>query len=97
MKSQATILAKVDHARRAETVLQWLGWLVAVVGIAGMITFTVMWVTGELNAEQGASLVLGTTLATVLSGATVYASGINVGLGAERLRLAAKADHEQAG
>ena len=96
MNSQPAILAKVDHARRTETVLQWLGWLVAVLGIAGMITFTVFWVLGDLTAEQGVGLVLGTTLATVLSGATVYASGVNIGLGAERLRLAARADHDQA-
>ena len=37
------------------------------------------------------SLVLGTTLATVLSGVTAYGAGINIGLGAARLQLAARA------
>jgi hypothetical protein len=46
---------------------------------------------GDLDAEQGVSLVLGTTLATVLSGVTAYGAGINIGLGAARLRLAAGA------
>jgi hypothetical protein len=36
-------------------------------------------------------------LASILSGATVYGSGVNVGLGAERLNLAVKADQSQAG
>jgi len=91
METQGTISAKVEHAHRVETVLQWLGWLVAVVGVAGMAVFTVFWAAGDLNAEQGVSLVLGTTLATVLSGATAYGAGVNVGLGAERLQLAAVA------
>jgi len=42
------------------------------------------------------SLILGTALATVLSGATAYGSGVNVGLGAERLELAALAESRQA-
>jgi hypothetical protein len=37
------------------------------------------------------SLVLGTTLATVLAGVTAYGAGINTGLGAARLELAARA------
>ncbi len=44
-----------------------------------------------LDAEQGVSLVLGTTLATVLSGVTAYGAGVNIGLGAARLQLAAQA------
>lgn len=84
------IFAKVGHARRVETFLLRLGWLVAVVGFAGMVTFTVLWITGDLNAEQGLSLVLGTTLATALSGATAYAAAVNIGLGAERLEIAAR-------
>ena len=90
MEEQGTISAKVEHARRVETVLLWLGWLVAVVGVAGMAVFAVFWAAGDLTAEQGVSLVLGTTLATVLSGATAYGAGVNVGLGAERLHLAAR-------
>ena len=40
------------------------------------------------------SLVLGTTLATVLSGVTAYGTGVNVGLGAERLQLTRRADYQ---
>jgi hypothetical protein len=53
-------------------------------------------VAGDLDAEQGVTLVLGTTLATVLSGVTAYGAGVNIGLGAERLRLAAGAGAEGA-
>jgi len=91
MENQGTISTKIVHARQVETVLQWLGWLVAVAGVAGMAVFTVFWAAGDLSNEQGVSLVLGTTLATVLSGATAYGAGVNVGLGAERLHLAARA------
>jgi hypothetical protein len=68
----------------------WIGWLVAALGVAGMAVFTAFWVAGDLDAEQGVSLVLGTTLATVLSGVTAYGAGVNIGLGAARLQLAAR-------
>ena len=91
MGDQETISAKIEHARQVEKVLRWLGWLVAAVGAAGMAVFTAFWAGGDLNAEQGVSLVLGTTLATVLSGVAAYGAGVNIGLGAERLQLAARA------
>ena len=90
MEGQARIAAKVEHARLVEQILQWLGWSVAVLGALGVVAFSVLWVVGELNVEQGVSLILGTALATILSGATAYGSGVNVGLGAERLEIAAR-------
>ncbi len=90
MDGAGRVAAKVEHARRVEGVLQWLGWVVAVVGLAGIAVFSALWAVGGLTEEQGVSLILGTALATVLSGATAYGSGVNVGLGAERLELAAR-------
>jgi hypothetical protein len=92
MDRQAVIAAKVAHAREVERYLQWLGWSVAVLGVLGVVTFTAMWVTGQLSLVEGVSFILGTALAAILSGATAYGSGVNVGLGAERLELAARAD-----
>ncbi len=91
MERQARIAAKVEHAREVEGILQWLGWSVAVLGVIGVAVFAVLWALGDLNVEQALSLILGTCLATVLSGATAYGSGVNVGLGAERLEIAAGA------
>ena len=91
MGDQQAISAKIERARQAEKVLLRIGWLVAVLGVAGMAVFTAFWVAGGLDAEQAVSLVLGTTLATVLSGVTAYGAGVNIGLGAERLRLTARA------
>ncbi|MGO8727427.1 MAG: hypothetical protein ACLQK8_12065 [Streptosporangiaceae bacterium] len=96
MEGQARITAKVEHARAVEQVLQWLGWSVAALGVLGVVAFSVLWAVGELNLDQAVSLILGTALATVLSGATAYGSGVNVGLGAERLELAALAESRQA-
>lgn len=90
MEHQDKISAKVGQARQVERILQSLGWSVAVLGIMGVAGFTVLWAVGEMDVEQGVSLILGTALATVLSGATAYGSGVNIGLGAERLDLAAK-------
>jgi hypothetical protein len=91
MEREARISAKVEHAREVERILLLRGWSVAVLGLAGVIVFAALWALGDLSAEQGLSLILGTSLATVLSGATAYGSGVNVGLGAERLELAARA------
>ena len=90
MERTARITAKVEHAREVEQILQRLGWSVAVLGLVGVAIFAVLWAIGDLNIEQAISLILGTCLATILSGATAYGSGVNVGLGAERLDLAAR-------
>jgi hypothetical protein len=91
MGDEQAIAAKIERARQVERVLLWIGWLVAALGVAGMAAFTAFWVAGDLDAEQGVSLVLGTTLATVLAGVTAYGAGVNIGLGAARLQLAARA------
>lgn len=88
MDDAERILAKVRHARKVETALQWMGWSVAVLGVAAVVVFAVLWALGDLDAEQALSLIFGAAFAAVLSGATAYGSGVNVGLGAERLELA---------
>jgi len=90
MEPQARIAAKVEHAREVEGFLCRLGWSVGVFGLIGVAVFAVMWGFGYLNTEQTISLIVGTCLATILSGATAYGSGTNVGLGAERLEIAAR-------
>jgi hypothetical protein len=90
MERQAAIAAKIKRAHEAERVMLRLGWLVAALGLAGVAVFSVSWAAGDLDTEQAIGLILGTCLATVLSGATAYAAGVNIGLGAERLDLAAR-------
>ena len=96
MERRAVITGKIEHARKVERTLQWVGWGVACLGIAGIAVFSVFWAMGDLDDEQALSLLIGTALASILSGATVYGSGVNVGLGAERLNLAVKADQSHA-
>jgi hypothetical protein len=91
MEDQVRIAAKVGHARQVERILLWLGWSVAVMGVIGVVAFSVLWAVGELSAEKALGAILGTALAAILSGAAAYGSGVNVGLGAERLELAARA------
>ena len=90
MDPQARITAKVEHAREVEGFLLRLGWSVAVLGLIGVVVYGVLWGLGDLSTDQAISLILGTCLATILAGATAYGSGINVGLGAERLEIAAR-------
>jgi hypothetical protein len=87
--SESQVAARVAHAHKVEGILHFLGWLVAVLGLIGICAFGVMWATGDLNAEQAVSLILGAALGSILSGATAYGSGVNIGLGAERLEIAA--------
>jgi hypothetical protein len=79
---------RIAHAHRVERILQALGWIVAFVGLAGAVVFAAFWIAGDLNPEQAVSLILGTTLATILSGASAYGAGVGVGLGADRLSVA---------
>jgi hypothetical protein len=92
MEPQARITAKVERARVVEEFLLRLGWSVGVLGVIGVVVYAVLWGLGDLSIEQAISLILGTCLATILSGATAYGSGINVGLGAERLEIAVRDD-----
>ena len=91
MRDQEAISVEVERARQVAKVLRWIGWLVAVVGAVGVAVYTAFWASGDLSVEQGVSLVLGTALATILSGTTAYGAGVNIGLGAQRLQLAASA------
>ena len=91
MDDQARLTAKIDHARQVERVLRRLGWATVALGIIGAAACLVFWATGDLSTERAIGILLGVSFAAILSGATAYGSGINVGLGAERLALAAKA------
>jgi hypothetical protein len=97
VERQAMIAAKVAHAREVERILLRLGWSVAALGLVGVAVFAVFWATGIMDAEKAVGLILGTCLATILSGATAYGSGVNIGLGAERLELAARSAVPPAG
>jgi hypothetical protein len=67
-----------------------LGWTVAALDVIGVVAFSVLWAAGELDAEQAVGAILGTALATILLDVTGCGSGVDVGLGAERLELAMK-------
>ena len=89
MKAALDVMSdRIAHAHRVERILQGLGWVVLLVGLLGAAVFVAFWITGDLNAEQAVSLLVGTTLATILSGAGAYGAGVNVGLSADRLALA---------
>jgi hypothetical protein len=53
------------------------------------VGFVGLWMAGRLTGGQAVGASLGTIIGSILSGATAYGSGVNVGLGAERLEVAA--------
>ena len=86
-----TLSDRIAHAHSVERVLLALGWTVAFLGLVGAVVFAAFWIAGDLSAEQAVSLILGTMLATILSGVSAYGAGVNVGLGADRLSVAIEA------
>lgn len=76
---------RVEHALMVERVLTRLGWLVLMLGVIGLGAITLEWLSGNLTTEKALAAAGGTALATILSGATAYGSGTNIGLGAARL------------
>ncbi len=79
---------RIEHARAVERALTRLGWSVVVIGSLGIAGIAVFLAIGEIDIEQALGTALGTVLASILSGAAAYGSGVNIGLGAERLALA---------
>ena len=43
---------KIDHARRVERVLQWLGWTVAVLATASLVGFVSLWMAAGSPARD---------------------------------------------
>jgi hypothetical protein len=80
---------EIDHARSVERMLQLLGWSVAVLATMSLVGFVALWMAGRLTGGQAVGASLATIVGSILSGASAYGSGVNVGLGAERLELAA--------
>ena len=79
---------RVVEARETERFLRRLGFAVFGVGVACLVAVFVSTVVGWTDVEQAVVLVVGSLLATVVSGTTPYAAGVNMGLAAGRLELA---------
>lgn len=77
---------RIEHAFAVERILTWLGWLVAGVGVLAILWQLGAAVLGITDWSRAVYVCLGILAATVLSGATAYGSGTNVGLAAARLR-----------
>jgi len=79
---------RIVHAHRTARILRRLGWSVSAIGVLGIATFLGLWMSGHLDPEQAASLIIGTLLASVLSGVSAYGAGVNIALSADRLAVA---------
>lgn len=78
--------ARIAHAFKVERVLTWLGWTVAVVGVLAIAGEVGSAIAGATSWSRAVVTSFGILAATVLSGATAYGSGTNVGLAAARLQ-----------
>ncbi|HRY10816.1 MAG: hypothetical protein H6526_00085 [Actinobacteria bacterium] len=84
---QDDLHGRMERAFAAERLLTKLGWLMLALGFIGILVVTAQLVLGSLSWQRAAAGVLGILAATVLSGATAYGAGTNVGLGAVNLKL----------
>ena len=73
------------HGLKVERFLIWLGYCVGVLGVLSMLWSLGGAVVGTTTWPRAITVAFGILAATVLSGATAYASGTNVGLAAVRL------------
>jgi hypothetical protein len=83
------IMHRVERAHAVEAFLLGLGWAVVVLGVLGAVATAVLLATGDLDLEQALASWLTVALGSILSGSAAYGTGTNIGLGAERLALAA--------
>ncbi|MEZ5185765.1 MAG: hypothetical protein R2720_08470 [Candidatus Nanopelagicales bacterium] len=79
--------ARVERAFTAERLLTKLGWLMLALGVIGIVVVVAQLALGNTSWQRAAAGVLGIVAATVLSGATAYGAGTNVGLSAVNLKL----------
>lgn len=83
------ILARIEHAREVEAFLLRLGWAVVVLGVLGAAFTAVFLATGDIDLDQALAAWVTVALGSILSGSAAYGTGTNIGLGADRLALAA--------
>ncbi|MCO5301164.1 MAG: hypothetical protein M9886_14545 [Candidatus Nanopelagicales bacterium] len=81
------IPGRMERAFAAERLLTKLGWLMLALGGIGILVVTAQLVLGSTSWQRAAAGILGILAATVLSGATAYGAGTNVGLAAVNLKL----------
>jgi len=77
---------RIAHGLQVERTLIWLGYCVAVVGLLAIGYEIVSAIAGATSWSRAVVTAFGILAVTVLSGATAYGSGTNVGLAAVRLQ-----------
>lgn len=77
---------RIEHGLKVERTLIWLGWCVALVGVLAIAYEIVSALVGATSWSRAVVTAFGILAVTVLSGATAYGSGTNVGLAAVRLQ-----------
>jgi hypothetical protein len=76
---------RIDRARQVARVLRRLGWLTLATGVLALVGTTYFYATGEIDFEKFFTLIVGSVLVTVMTGATAYAASMNLTLSASRL------------
>ena len=76
---------RVARARSVARLMRRLGWVSLAVGVTALVGIVALLAVGDLDGEEALLVVTGTVLATMVSGAATYGSGMNLTLSASRL------------
>lgn len=97
LMSREDMREHVEHAIKTERFMTRLGWLVLALAVLSLLVTVALWQHGDITMEQALAAVFGVIISGILSGASAYSAGVNVGLGAARLLLSMKDDETAEG
>lgn len=62
-----------------------LGWVVAAIGVAALISIVVFWISGDITADEAVEWSATLVMSTILAGVAAYGSGMGLTLAASNL------------
>ncbi|HPQ85624.1 MAG: hypothetical protein H6524_13635 [Actinobacteria bacterium] len=78
---------RVRRAFTVERLLTKVGWVMLAIGTLAIAALLLALAVGSLSWQRAGAAIFGVLAATVLSGATAYGAGTNVGMAAVTLQL----------
>lgn len=78
---------RVRRAFAVERLLTKVGWVMLAIGTLAIAALLLALAVGSLSWQRAGAAIFGVLAATVLSGATAYGAGTNVGMAAVTLQL----------
>lgn len=78
-------LHRIQRAREVGRLMRRLGWVVAAIGVAALISIVVFWISGDITADEAVEWSATLVMSTILAGVAAYGSGMGLTLAASNL------------